>query len=339
MKKRQIITFVFSIAFSINICFSQSYNLYEDSNNMSELSFEAMITYHEHGLNVLKPSFSSILGMNVDLFTIQKAISFHNEISNQINFLHSHNYSGDQIRICNDQFNNLSYQEQEQHKAIISHIELHYSITTDDFNDLISIIQDAINNSTGKLNSDFLLLEEYITLAYNQKYTVLEIFRDFTGYWNPETIVSTMTISQILNQLPGLNNYTSIYRYPFNYTSKTEKHGLKAEQAIQRLIDIVNCEPSILRENSNSLSSENVNILSLNDCQIAVNISESYLTNISNNNHQVRIHDLSGKLILNQTINSIKTNLDLEYPQGLLVVSVLDGYNNVLKSQLVICLN
>jgi len=250
-KLKELILALFMLSLP-NIQHAQSYENYETSNNSSELSFEYMVSYYASELRFTRNFIQDTLKKAFNTNIPTEAFLNYRILKSQKSYLRKMNYSHERLRLCEEEINKLSDQEKSLYKEIKLHIENKYSLTKNEYELIKTVIHKTIKRREKlysyrdeRILNNIALFESYIDLAYKMKYTKLEIFRDSTGFWNPNSIFQNKSIMKIICAFFSWEKFKDIYRKPMNYVSKTAKHGLKASEALRRIKDINNCTNSI----------------------------------------------------------------------------------------------
>jgi len=217
----------------------QSYDDYNES-YYNDLSFEAKKFIHDPEIKILNDHIKDNSGIDIILLAINNLLISADQILDEIAYLDTENYSGNDLRICTQDYNLLTGPQQLRYKNIINYLENNFAISLAEYNNIKHKIQVLKPIASYSLNQDLTLLEEYIDLAFNLKYSKLEIYRDFSGYWTFYPFMSNIDPLDLISSFPNWPSYNVVYPNPLNITGERE-HGLGATEAIRRLRDISRC--------------------------------------------------------------------------------------------------
>ncbi len=315
---------IFFLFFS-TLSFGQpSYDDYETC-NVKDPSFETLGYQHCQEAEILEVFVSDSLGESLIDTALMMFLEAGFDLEDQENFMDSIGISCEDIREhcftsntshdSRDFFDNLEYMEE------------HFSVDQNTYDK----VSNYINSFKGPKASFFLdhrlsLLQEYLDLAYEIKYTKSEILRDFTGYCEYGDYV----ISRIANK----------------FCTGNRKHGVAANESIKRLYEIRDC---------NDMREDHIeSIISGTDefenFQVHYTCSgELYLSGLDRlklkNNLDISIFDLSsGKRL--KTLNNLKPqnnveniDLNLTNSSSRILIIALKENSRLLKTLKVFCSN
>jgi len=241
----RILLIVFLMSNLQNSSKSQSYEKFENSYNFTNRSLEVIVVSYDNRLRDTRKYLDQILKEKLSSNVLTELITNYYILKKQLKYIEDSGYKKESIRICSDKFILLTKKKQEDYLKFIHTIEDKFSISDVEY----EIIKELIEKAKSELKTELFLkdidkFEEYIDLAFNSNYTKLEIFRDFTGYWIPDELLDNNSLVSIVTKFWNWrwDRFKKYYRNPLGYTYKIYKHGLIADEAIRRLIEVTACK-------------------------------------------------------------------------------------------------